>query len=95
MGLIDLNSCTARQLTEYSRIGKSLADSIIRYRRCYGGYKHFDELWKITGISRASYRNLQQYFYVGGLFCFGIFSVLRDRSTTVILGKGELLPPKL
>ena len=64
MGLIDINSCTARQLTEYARIGKSLADSIIRYRRCFGGYKHFDEIWKITGISRASYRNLKQYFYV-------------------------------
>ena len=76
MGLIDLNSCTARQLTEYARIGKSLADSIIRYRRCYGGYKHFDELWKITGISRASYRNLQQYFYVGGLFIIFNYNVL-------------------
>lgn len=66
MGLLNLNKCCAKQLVDKAKIEQSLADSIVRYRTCRNGFHIFEELWKITGMDRASFRSLKKCFHVPG-----------------------------
>ena len=56
---IDINTCTARQLTGVPGIDAPLADSIVRYRKKHRRLKHFDELWRVTGMTRNKFVQLR------------------------------------
>ena len=66
MPLINLNQCSARNLTNIPGIEKQLADAIVKYRHTHGSYRYFDEIWKISRMTRAAYRLLRLHVEVPG-----------------------------
>lgn len=48
---IDVNTATAKELTELTGIGKKIAAKIIQYRKDHGMFKSIDDLAKVSGIS--------------------------------------------
>ena len=63
---MDINTCTARQLTGLPGIDATLAESIVRYRKKNRRLKHFDELWRVTGMTRNKFIQLRDHSRVVG-----------------------------
>lgn len=61
---INLNSCTASDLTELEGIGESRADAIIQYREYLGGYTSVDQIKNIKGIGDKLYEKISPYLTV-------------------------------
>ncbi|CAH1791167.1 unnamed protein product [Owenia fusiformis] len=66
INLFDLNKVTFQQLSAIPGIDESFANAILKYRKQHKGVKHFDEIWKINGISRPKYKILQRHVEVVG-----------------------------
>jgi len=47
---IDINSATAKELSQIKGIGASKAEAIVEYRNTNGKFKSIDELLKVKGI---------------------------------------------
>ncbi|MGN1328705.1 MAG: ComEA family DNA-binding protein [Eubacterium sp.] len=63
-GKINLNTCTASDLTALDGIGESRADAIIQYREYLGGYTSVDQIKNIKGIGDKIYEKIAPYLTV-------------------------------
>lgn len=63
-GKINLNTCTASDLTMLDGIGESRADAIIQYREYLGGYTSVDQIKNIKGIGDKLYEKIAPYLTV-------------------------------
>ncbi|MGN1420730.1 MAG: ComEA family DNA-binding protein [Eubacterium sp.] len=63
-GKINLNTCTASDLTVLDGIGESRADAIIQYREYLGGYTSVDQIKNIKGIGDKLYEKIAPYLTV-------------------------------
>lgn len=61
---IDLNSCTAEDLTSINGIGDVKAQSIIEYREYLGGYTSVEQIKNISGIGESTYEKIAPYLTV-------------------------------
>lgn len=60
---MNLNTCTARLLSNLPGINQTLAQAVIDCRRTRPSqlFTHLDQLWKVDGMSRTSFRILDRY----------------------------------
>lgn len=63
-GKINLNTCTASELTVLDGIGESRADAIIQYREYLGGYTSVEQIKNIKGIGVKLYEKIAPYLTV-------------------------------
>lgn len=63
-GKINLNTCTAAELTSISGIGEKRADAIIQYREYLGGYTSVEQIKNIKGIGDKLYEKIAPYLTV-------------------------------
>ena len=61
---INLNTCTASDLTVLEGIGESRADAIIQYREYLGGYTSVEQIKNIKGIGDKLYEKIAPYLTV-------------------------------
>ncbi len=94
----DINACTSRQLTVLPGIDKRLSDNIVFYRQKHGGFKHFDELWKVSGMTRSKMKLLKRHWCVPGqkpLVAGGVLPYAKlslDESMMDFVCRGKSLP---
>ncbi len=65
-GVVNVNTATADQLQLLPRIGPSLAQRIIEFRKANGQFKSVDELVAVKGIGERSLERLRPYVTVKG-----------------------------
>lgn len=63
-GKINLNTCTAEELTALDGIGEKKADAIIQYREYLGGYTSVEQVKDIKGIGDKIYEKISPYLTV-------------------------------
>lgn len=63
-GKINLNTCTAAELTSLKGIGEVKAEAIIQYREYLGGYTSVEQIKDIKGIGDKIYANISPYLTV-------------------------------
>ena len=62
--VINLNTCTADDLTVLDGIGDAKASAIIAYRETLGGYTSVEQIKNISGIGDATYENIKDHLTV-------------------------------
>ena len=65
-GHVNLNTATEAQLTLLPGIGPSKAQAIIRYREQVRQYRRPEDLMRVRGIGRATFRRLRALLTVEG-----------------------------
>src|SRR5438132_12181341 len=63
-GKLDINAATREQLLQVAGMDAALADTIIRYRRDYGGFTALTELKSAMGLDAATYKQLARILTV-------------------------------
>ena len=61
---VNLNTCTAQELTAIDGIGDTRASAIIQYREYLGGYTSVEQIKEIKGIGDALYEKISPYLTV-------------------------------
>jgi competence ComEA-like helix-hairpin-helix protein len=56
---ININFATAEQLEKLPKIGKGLADKIIKHREKYGNFRRTEHLILVKGMSDKKFRKIQ------------------------------------
>jgi competence protein ComEA len=64
--VININSADAAQLALLPRVGPSLAQKILDYRKKNGPFKSTDDLMLVQGIGEKSYQLLKPYLTLSG-----------------------------
>lgn len=59
--VVNINKASSEQLQELNGIGKSLADTIIKYREENGKFKDIEELLNVPGIGDSKFLNIKEY----------------------------------
>ena len=62
--VINLNTCTADDLTVLDGIGDAKASAIIAYRETLGGYTSVEQIKNISGIGDTTYENIKDHLTV-------------------------------
>jgi len=63
--VIDLNTATAKQLTKLPSVGKSRAAAIVDLRKRLGGFDRVEQLMRVRGIGRKTFRQMRPMVTVG------------------------------
>jgi competence protein ComEA len=58
---IGLNTATAKEFTQLSNIGQSLADEIIRHRQEVGSFTYLEQIMNVSGIGNATFVRIRNY----------------------------------
>jgi competence ComEA-like helix-hairpin-helix protein len=56
---VNINSATAEELEKLPKIGKGLADKIIKHREKYGNFRRAEHLILVKGMSDNKFRAIQ------------------------------------
>jgi competence protein ComEA len=65
-GVLNLNTATADELTRLPSVGPSRAQAIIELRQKIGGFKKLDDLMRVKGIGRKTFRKLEPLLRLDG-----------------------------
>ncbi len=65
VGIININTATASQLTALDGIGEKKAAAIVEYRRQHGAFSSVDELINVSGIGEKILDDIRAYITVG------------------------------
>ncbi|HXT22229.1 MAG TPA: helix-hairpin-helix domain-containing protein [Thermoanaerobaculia bacterium] len=65
-GTVNVNTATAEQLQLLPRIGPSVAQRILDYRKENGKFGSLDDLMLVRGIGEATFAQLKPYVSLGG-----------------------------
>ena len=63
-GLVHLNKASVDELCTLPGIGKSKAETIVRYRETNGPFKSTEEIQKVTGIGENLYLQIKDKIYI-------------------------------
>jgi comEA protein len=63
--VVDLSSATLQELTKLPGIGPSRAQAILDLRTRMGGFKKVDDLMRVKGIGRKTFRKLEPMLRLG------------------------------
>lgn len=58
---LNINTCTAEELTTIDGIGDKTASAIIEYRGVLGGYTSLEQIKEIKGIGEGTYEKISPY----------------------------------
>lgn len=62
--ILNLNTCTLKELANVPGIGNKKAEEIIKYRDTNNGFKNVEELKEINGIGDKTFEKIKSYFKV-------------------------------
>lgn len=65
-GTVNVNTATAEQLQMLPRIGPSVAQRILEYRKENGKFASLDDLLLVRGIGEATFAQLKPYVSLSG-----------------------------
>ena len=65
-GVVNINTATAEQLALLPRVGPSLAQRIVAFRKANGNFKSTGELVAVRGIGEKSFARLKPYLTTSG-----------------------------
>lgn len=65
-GVINLNTATTAELTRLPGIGESRAKAIVELRTKMNGFKSLEDLLRVKGIGRKSFRKLEPMLRLSG-----------------------------
>ena len=65
-GKVNINTATAPQLELLPRIGPTVAQRILDYRKANGSFKALDDLMLVRGIGEATFKRLKPYVSTSG-----------------------------
>jgi competence ComEA-like helix-hairpin-helix protein len=65
-GVINLNTATLDELTRLPGVGPSRAQAILEVRSKLGGFKKLDDLMRVKGIGRKTFRKLEPLLRLDG-----------------------------
>jgi competence protein ComEA len=65
-GVINLNTATLDELTRLPSVGPSRAQAILELRSKIGGFKKLDDLMRVKGIGRKTFRKLEPLLRLDG-----------------------------
>jgi competence protein ComEA len=65
-GVINLNTATLDELTRLPGVGPSRAKAILEVRTKLGGFKKVDDLMRVKGIGRKTFRKLEPLLRLEG-----------------------------
>ena len=63
--VVDINTATAKELLRLPNVGKSRAAAIIKLRTRLGGFDRVEQLMKVRGIGRKTFRKMRPMVTVG------------------------------
>ena len=63
--LININTCSAIDLTKLDKIGPSTAEKIIEYRNEHGEFKTIEDIMNVKGIGEAIFSSIKDKICVG------------------------------
>ena len=66
LGVVNINTASAEQLTFLPRVGPALAGRIVEFRDSNGKFKATDELILVRGIGEGTYELLKPYVTIDG-----------------------------
>ncbi len=62
---ININTASAKELTQLDRIGPALAERIIRYREKEGAFKKSEDITRVKGIGARTFKGFSDRITVG------------------------------
>jgi comEA protein len=62
---ININTASAKELQELPRIGPSVAQRIIEFRKEHGKFKRIEEIMKVRGIGEKTFERIKNLITVG------------------------------
>lgn len=62
--LVNLNTATTLELLKLPTIGPNIARKIVEYRNANGQFYHPEEIMRIKGIGKSTYKNIEQYLTI-------------------------------
>ncbi len=65
-GVVNVNTATTQQLELLPRVGPSVAQRIVDYRKENGKFGSLDDLMLVRGIGEASFAQLKPYLTLSG-----------------------------
>jgi competence protein ComEA len=65
-GVVNVNTASAQQLQLLPRIGPSVADRIVEYRKENGKFASVDDLMLVRGIGESTFAQLKSYVTLTG-----------------------------
>jgi competence protein ComEA len=65
-GVLNLNTATLDELTRLPSVGASRAQAILELRQKLGGFKKLDDLMRVKGIGRKTFRRLEPLLRLDG-----------------------------
>lgn len=64
-GKININTASAAELKELPGIGDALSKRIIAYRESKGAFEVIEDIMKVSGIGKATFKNMSDLITVG------------------------------
>ena len=64
---VNINTCTAEELTTVPLITPELADAIVEYREEAGGFQVIEELLQVDGFDRTLLRKIKNFLLLEGI----------------------------
>jgi competence protein ComEA len=65
-GVINLNTASLQELTRLPNVGPSRAQAILELRQKLGGFKKVDDIMRVKGIGRKTFRKLEPLLRLQG-----------------------------
>ena len=65
-GVLNLNTATLEELTRLPSVGPSRAQAILQLRAKIGGFKKVEDLMRVKGIGRKTFRKLEPLLRLDG-----------------------------
>jgi competence ComEA-like helix-hairpin-helix protein len=87
--VVNINTADAKQLAFLPRVGASLAERIVDYRKENGPFKSTDELMLVRGVGEKLYAQLKPYLAISGETTLDEKVAGQSRASKAKSGKGS------
>lgn len=64
--VVNINTATANELVQLPRVGPSLSQRILEFRKENGNFKKVDDLILVKGIGDKTFKNLEPFVVIEG-----------------------------
>ena len=63
--IVNLNTATRTELIQIPRIGESMAERIVEFRKANGPFKRIEEIMNVRGMGEKTFLSIKPYLTVG------------------------------
>ena len=62
---VNINTATRTELIQIPRIGESMADRIVEFRKANGAFDRIEEIMNVRGMGERTFLSIKKYLTVG------------------------------